>query len=365
MAIFHLSVKPLARRAGRSAIAAAAYRAGVRLVDQRTGISHDYRRRGGVVFTQILMPVKYQNFRDRESIWNEAEKIEVRSDARTAREIEISLPAELSPIQRKQLAQEFANELVLKHQVVADLAIHSPTKGDVRNHHAHILITTRQINSDGLCNKTREFDDRKEGPLLIQYWRERWAHLVNGYLERAGRLERVDHRSLRDQGNGSKAQHLPLGAIQLERRTGNRSWRRDEREQIVIELNKADSQIQMTRKAARAARNELKDELSKVYFPNLSDALQKNRSAITQANSMNTPPPTDADYELAESIKRRQSHDPQVHPTKQELNAINRIIVQQARDRLLIEDALTKNRSASSPIKSKTSQNGSSHDYYP
>ena len=80
---------------------------------------------------------------------------------------------------------------------------------------------------------------------------------------------------------------------------------------------------------------------------------------------MNTPPPTDADYELAESIKRRQSHDPQVHPTKQELNAINRIIVQQARDRLLIEDALTKNRSASSPIKSKTSQNGSSHDYYP
>ena len=98
MAIFHLSVKTVSRSAGRSATAAAAYRAGVKITDERTGEIHDYTRKGGVESAAVILPDNAPEWaRDRAQLWNAAEQAEKRKNSTVAREFEIALPAELSP----------------------------------------------------------------------------------------------------------------------------------------------------------------------------------------------------------------------------------------------------------------------------
>lgn len=147
MAIYHLSVKTLSRSAGRSATAAAAYRAGVEIVDARTGEVHDYRRKGGVVHSEIVLPVGAPEWaRDRSALWNAAEQAEVRKNSTVAREFEIALPSDLSEAGRLALAVDFAKEIVARHGCAVDVAIHEPGReGDTRNHHAHLLLSTRKL----------------------------------------------------------------------------------------------------------------------------------------------------------------------------------------------------------------------------
>ena len=111
MAIYHLSVKTISRSAGRSATAAAAYRAGVEIADERTGEVHDYRRKGGVESADIVLPDGAPEWAtNRGALWNAAEKAEKRKDACVAREYEVALPAELSPAERRRLAPAFAGQ---------------------------------------------------------------------------------------------------------------------------------------------------------------------------------------------------------------------------------------------------------------
>ena len=56
MASYHLCCKVISRGQGRSATAAAAYRAAERILDRRTGIEHDYSRKQGVVRSEVLLP---------------------------------------------------------------------------------------------------------------------------------------------------------------------------------------------------------------------------------------------------------------------------------------------------------------------
>ena len=155
MAIYHLSVKTISRSAGRSATAAAAYRAGVEITDERTGEIHDYRRKGGVESAAVILPDNAPEWaRDRCQLWNAAEQAETRKNSTVAREFEIALPAELSPAERERLAHDFTRELVERHGMAADVAIHAPGKeGDNRNHHAHILLTTRRLTPDGVVSE--------------------------------------------------------------------------------------------------------------------------------------------------------------------------------------------------------------------
>ncbi|KAA8419801.1 conjugal transfer protein TraA, partial [Acetobacter sp. DmW_125130] len=144
MAIYHLSVKSISRSAGRSVVAAAAYRAGQELTDERQGLTHDYTRKQGVEDAFIVAPDGADWAQDRNALWNAAEAAEKRKDAKTGREYELALPAELDADARKELARDFAAELVERYGVVADVAIHEPGRqGDNRNHHVHILTTTR------------------------------------------------------------------------------------------------------------------------------------------------------------------------------------------------------------------------------
>lgn len=217
MAIYHCTTKTVNRSSGRTAVASMAYRAGEKLTDERTGLTHDFTKKEGVVYTEILSNLDTEL--DRSKVWNLAEKSENRKDARTAREWVIALPDELDEEQRKELAREFAQSLVDRYGVVADLAIHAPSKGgDDKNHHAHILLTTRKAELDTenklvLTQKSEiELSNTKRKSLgmgtsqeEIKQIRATWANLANHALEYAGYRERIDHRSYADQGNQLQA----------------------------------------------------------------------------------------------------------------------------------------------------------------
>ena len=194
-----------------------AYRAGEKLKDERTGLTHDFTRKDGVAHSEIISNLDIEI--DRSQLWNLAEKSENRKDARTAREWVIALPDELDADQRKDLAKDFARSLVDRYDVIADLAIHEPSKGgNDKNHHAHIMLTTRKAELDTdnnlilttktdieLSNAKRKSLDMGTTQDEIKQIRETWANLANFALEKAGIQEKIDHRSYADQGNGLQA----------------------------------------------------------------------------------------------------------------------------------------------------------------
>ncbi|MCF7778981.1 MobA/MobL protein, partial [Sulfitobacter sp. M220] len=145
MAIYHLRATMISRSQGRSATAAAAYRVAERIEDRRTGLTFDYAARGGVDHTEILAPDHAPDWvRDRSELWNRVEEAETRKNSQVAREVRVALPAELTHAQRLELVREFVRSQFVDRGMVADIALHAPGRiGDERNHHAHILLTTR------------------------------------------------------------------------------------------------------------------------------------------------------------------------------------------------------------------------------
>ncbi|WP_449100394.1 MobQ family relaxase [Pseudomonas veronii] len=196
VAIYHLSVKTVSRSAGRSVTAAAAYRAGVEITDERTGEIHDYTRKGGVESAELVLPAGAPEWAaDRAALWNAAEQANPEELDGSPR-VRDSLAGGTFPRPRQRLARDWAREIVERHGCAADVAIHAPGKeGDNRNHHAHILLSTRRLGSEGFTEKTRELDDQKTGPQIVTQWRERFASLQNERLREAGIEARVDHRA--------------------------------------------------------------------------------------------------------------------------------------------------------------------------
>ena len=230
MAIYHMSIKNISRAKGKTAIAAAAYRAGTILTDNETGITHNYAKKSEVTYTEIILPEHApEEYRNREILWNEVQKVETQDRARLAREWEVAIPNELDLDQAKTLIRNFGESLV-KEGMCIDLAIHWKNG----NHHAHIMGTTRPIGKDGKWapkeRKGYKLDaegnkipviDTKTGKQKIgargrkmwqretvqandwnrrekvEEWRKRWADCCNKYLARE--LE-IDHRSYERQG---------------------------------------------------------------------------------------------------------------------------------------------------------------------
>lgn len=221
MAIYHLSVKAISRSAGRSSTAAAAYRAGCEITDKRTGEVHDYTRKGGIASTDMVLPDAAPEWAtDRSAVWNAAEAAERRKDACVAREFEVALPDELSPDERRRLAVDFAKEMANAEGCAVDVSIHAPGKeGDSRNHHAHILRTTRKVGPDGLTDKLDTEKAGRNRAADLDAVRTRWAVLTNERLRENGIGAQVDHRSLKDQGiDRIPTSHLGIFVTSLERR---------------------------------------------------------------------------------------------------------------------------------------------------
>ncbi len=207
MAIFYCQSSLIARSKGRSATAAASYRAAEKIEDERTGIVHDYERKKGVLDKFIFNSADLS----RAELWNLAEMSEKRSDSRVAREWTLALPHELDRNSHQRIIERFSQLLIDQYQVGIDVCIHAPGKGgDHRNLHAHLLMTTRPILSSRELGKQKtllEWSDAKlrknglpTGRQQIESIREQWAHIVNQELEAAGLDERISHLSLKEQG---------------------------------------------------------------------------------------------------------------------------------------------------------------------
>ena len=191
MAIYHLHAQVLSRSGGSSAVAAAAYRAGADLIDERTGERHDYTRRSGVDGAEILVPEDAPaRFRDRSRLWNGAEAAERRRDAQVAREVCVAIPVELGEGERRELVRGFVRDQFTRRGMVADVAWHG---SGTDNPHAHILLTMRKPDGEGFAaRKERGWNSRQ----VLEGWREAWADHANRSLERSGNRERIDHRTL-------------------------------------------------------------------------------------------------------------------------------------------------------------------------
>ena len=251
MAIFHLNTSTINRKSGRTSTAAAAYRCGGILYDERTDKTHDYSKKEGVVFSECFIFENGQKvLLDRERVWNTAEQTEKRVDARTAREIIINLPHELDEINRTELVQEFTEHIAKTYNVAIDFAIHQPSKeGDQRNHHAHILMTTRRAelgenNSLVLGEKTNlELSNTKLGKLglpktqdQITDLREKWATMANDYLEFSHIDDRIDHRSYAEQGI-DKLPTKKLGSKTVQAERDDIQTPKGDYNRLVFEIN--------------------------------------------------------------------------------------------------------------------------------
>lgn len=258
MAIYHLSVKSVSRSEGRSVVAAAAYRAGQELRDERQGLTHDYTRKQGVEASFILRPPGATWIKDRNTLWNAAEAAEKRKDAKTGREYELALPVELDAPARRKLVRDFAAEVVRRYGVAADVAIHAPGReGDNRNYHAHILTTTRQAGPEGLEAKTRILDVSRTASPEIEHLRAVWAQQVNDALEQHQIAQRVDHRSFKRQGKDQEPTvHMGVSATALERKAtceADREGSVTERGQQNAAIHERNRMLEVARKAMDAA----------------------------------------------------------------------------------------------------------------
>lgn len=223
-------MKPISRGMGRSAVAAAAYRAGERLTNERDGVTHDFTRRGGVEHSEIVLPhgSDAEWARDRATLWNAAEAAEGRKDARVAREFEIALPHELNAEERLEATRTFAQELADRYGTAVDVAIHSPHgETDVRNHHAHLLMTVRAVGSEGFLDKTSIERENKwllsqglpTSSMQMREIRQSWEQVANERLAAAGLDVRIDHRSHQERGlEIEPTEHMGVFATQMERR---------------------------------------------------------------------------------------------------------------------------------------------------
>lgn len=213
MAIFHFHGDFIGKSRGDSAVAAAAYRAGESLYNERLGMQFDYSRKRGVDFSEILLPEHSPEWaNDRQTLWNKVELFEKRKDACFCRDLKMALPCELSLSQNKTLLREYLQTQFVDLGMVADYAIHD---ADSHNPHAHVMLTLRRFQENSFGNKAREWNDKS----LFESWREQWAEVTNRHLALNGFSQRIDHRSYEEQGipleptihRGPKVEHNGKG----------------------------------------------------------------------------------------------------------------------------------------------------------
>jgi len=281
VAKYFLLVKVFSRAKGSRVTRAAAYRAGERVHDDRTSESYNYSDRKDIVHSEIILPdgvaqsPDIEWARNRAKLWNAAEKAGNRRTSRLGREVLVILPPEIDAASRTLLARKFAIELSEKYRNAVDFAVHEPRAGsDERHHHAHLLMTTREVTPKGLGTRTildlsgTERHARGLGPSKddLLWIRKRWADLTNQALAEAGLSQRVDHRSYRLQGlDRDPAVALPQKVFYAERQHGRtvagdeiRARHRERVEarqrgnealQHVLERQKDDARRAMSRKA--------------------------------------------------------------------------------------------------------------------
>ena len=302
IAIYHCTIKVISRGKGKSAVAAAAYRAGEKITNQYDGQIHDYTRKGGVVHTEILLPDHAPaEYADRAVLWNEVEKIEKAKNAQLAREIEIALPRELTREQGISLVREYVKKHFVAAGMCADICLHDTGGG---NPHAHVMLTMRHFDERGAwgAKQKKEYILDRDGnkiydPKKRQYkcksipatdwneqtkaeeWRAAWAQFCNLALEQNGQAERVDHRSYERQGiDQIPTVHLGVAASAMEKR-GIRTERGDLNREIEVTNRK----LRQLKARISKLQNWLKEESENTEPPTLADYIQSILTRKAQA----------------------------------------------------------------------------------
>lgn len=332
MAIYHATTKPISRSSGRSATASAAYRAGTEIKDERTGLTHDYSKRGGVLLATVFD--KDDNEIDRSELWNLAEQAEKRKDARTAREWIVAIPSELMPEYPEQLSDEasqstelltdyqlrkefaehnakdfsgtqtaldFGKMLSKKYGVAVDVAIHAPDEeGSNKNYHAHIMTTTREVSlsADGnvefgdkatieLSNTKRKTLGLGATSIEIKELRAEWAKIANQALEHNGFNERIDHRSYAERG----IEQLPTQKLGWKASAMERRGLETDRGDINRAINAGNLKIKGLALEIRIDTNKREEKKRALEFQKGMDALRAKQQAAKDLPATNTPPP--------------------------------------------------------------------------
>lgn len=274
MAIYHLSAQIISRGQGRSCVAAAAYRSGTSLLNEYDGALHDFTRKGGIVYSQIILPENAPNeYSNRATLWNAVEKIEKSKNSQLARELEIALPVEIERAKQIEMLQNYIEENFVDKGMIADFSVHDKKDG---NPHAHILLTMRPLEQDGAwgAKSKKEYilDERGEKLKLnsgeyksrkvsatdwdkvesLQNWRASWADLCNKELEKISGVEKIDHRSFKEQGVrlqptihlGTTANQLEQKGVRTER--GNTNRRIEKRNSLLKLRERAISSVHKT-----------------------------------------------------------------------------------------------------------------------
>ena len=302
MAIYHCSIKIISRGKGKSAVAAAAYRAGEKITNEFDGMTHDYTHKGGVVHTEILLPGHAPAaFSDRAVLWNEVEKIEKAKNAQLAREIEIALPRELTREQSISLVREYVKKHFVAAGMCADICVHDTGGG---NPHAHVMLTMRPLEESGewgakqkkeyiLDGDGNKIYDRKKrqykcksvpatdwnDQTKAEEWRAAWAQICNQHLAQNGHAERIDHRSYERQGiDQIPTVHLGVAASAMEKR-GIRTERGDLNREIEVTNQK----LRQLKARISKLQNWLKEEQANTEPPTLADYIQSILSRKAQA----------------------------------------------------------------------------------
>lgn len=224
MALFHFHVDQIGRSAGRSAVACAAYRSGEKLYSEYYGETSDYTRKGGVMYSEIMLPPHApMAYADRQTLWNAVEKAERRHDAQLAYSFDIALQNELTFEENLEVARAFLLQYFVGDGMTVDFCVHDPERDGIQNPHFHVMVPIRPLNPDGTWgakqHRVYHLDENGERirdehgnyvfdaiattdwgkPETLELWREQWANMVNAKFAQKGLSCRIDHRSYEDQ----------------------------------------------------------------------------------------------------------------------------------------------------------------------
>ena len=243
MANPHFEIKITKRSKRQSAVAGAAYQSGENLFSEYDQKHKDYRKKEGVVYTEIMLPSHAPpEYADREQLWNAVEAVENQWNSQLARRFVLALPREVPEELYPQMVQDYCNQFFVSKGMIADFAIHDP-KPPGHNPHCHVMLTMRAMDERGKwlpkARKVYDLDENGERIRLPsgnwkshkedtvdwneqyhgQEWRTGWETVQNRYLEMANSPVRVDLRSYEKQGlDIIPTVHMGAAVTQMERR---------------------------------------------------------------------------------------------------------------------------------------------------
>ena len=280
------SFKIISRGKGQSCMASCAYYSGEKKYSEYECCwKYPHSSSSRVKWVEVMLPPNAPRaYADPQTLWNAVDAAETSVNAQTARSMLFALPRELTDEQNLALVRDFCQKEFVDKGMVCNFFYHD--KGD-GNPHVHIMLTLRAMDENGKWlpksknvyaldengNRIRapngswkrvkvdtvDWNERRYGEI----WRQDWAAAQNAALEAAGRMERVDMRSLERQGVEERLpqKHLGSTASALERK-GVSSERGDENRKI-ISVNKMLASLQKIVRGIGAWLDELRKAVSR------------------------------------------------------------------------------------------------------